>query len=176
MASNGVLTAFVIITALAVVMQACILLVMAIGARKTQTQAMAIVEELRASLTPILATTRQVLEDSAPKIKNITANLEHGSEVLRDQSDNLQAAMNDVVSRSRRHVEHADMIVAEALDTVDQTRASVSHLLAQPLKWATAITNGLRAGLENYMGRKRANGEGYATHAAYEPESEEIFD
>jgi ElaB/YqjD/DUF883 family membrane-anchored ribosome-binding protein len=175
MANNGVLTAFVIVTALAVVIQAGILMAMAVAARKTQTRALAIVEELRGTLGPMLATAKDLLEDTAPKIKNIASNLEHGSDVLKTQSDQLQAALDDLLQRSHKHVQHADMIVEEALDSVDHTRASITHLVAQPIKWASAISNGLRAAVENYMGRRGGNGS-YASHGAYEEESEEIFD
>lgn len=182
MANNTVLTAFVIVTALAVVIQACILAAMAFAARKTQQQALAILQEVRGQLTPVLMSTRLILEDAAPKVKKITSNVEHTSDLLRQQTEHLHVALDDLIERSKRHVEHADIIVGDALNTVDQTRASVSTIIGQPLKWAMAVTNGLRAGLDSFLTRRGGGftagfGAPHGMHVdAYEPEAEEVFD
>jgi len=177
-----VLTAFVVVTALAVVLQAGILMAMAIGARKTQERALAIVEELRTSIGPVLANTRDLLEDVAPRVKRITANLEETSEALRAQSNHLAAVTDDVLRRSQRHIAHADLIAGAALDTVDETRASLSRLVAMPLQWVTAIANGLRVGVETFVQRKAGGNpfaDGFrAAHGVHDEdrEAEEIFD
>jgi hypothetical protein len=124
-----------------------------------------------------------MIEDSAPKVKKITANLEHASEVLREQADHLHVVVDDLLDRSQRHVAHVDAIVGDTLNTVDHTRATVSVLIAQPLKWATAVSNGLRAGIDSFLSRRGGGAFAAGLRAAhgaderaYEPEAEEIFD
>jgi ElaB/YqjD/DUF883 family membrane-anchored ribosome-binding protein len=176
------LTAFVVVTALAVVLQAAVLMAMAIGARKTQEHAMAMVEELRSTVLPILAITKDLLEDSAPRVKQITANLEHTSQRLSQQSDHLSVVVDDALRRTQRHVQHADMIVTETLDSVDDARSAVTQMVAQPLRWATAVANGLRVGVESFFARKTSSSpfaDGFrAAHGADETQNdaEEVFD
>jgi hypothetical protein len=168
---STLLTIFIVVTALAVVIQACILLAMAIAARKTQQRVLVIAEELRGHLGPILKTTREVLEDSAPKIKTITANLEDTSHMVRVQTIHLNHAIDDLVERTQAHVARVDGMVAETLDSVDEARDAVTHMAERPLRWATAVSNGVRAALDRFFQQRRASSVERETFA-----EEEIFD
>jgi hypothetical protein len=168
---NTVLTVFVVVTAVAVVMQACILLAMAVAARKTQTRVLAIAEEMRMHLGPILRTTREVLDDSAPKIKTITANLEETSHMVRVQTIHLNHAMDDLLARSKEHVARVDGMVEDTLNSVDQARQTVTRVTEGPLRWVHAMSNGIQAALARFLQQRRG--------AAVEQEAfeqEEIFD
>jgi hypothetical protein len=168
---NTVITVFVVVTALAVVMQACILLAMAVAARKTQTRVLAIAEEIRGHLGPVLRTTRDLLDDSAPKIKAITANLEETSQMVRVQTIHLNHAMDDLLARSKQHVARVDGIVTDTLDSVEHARQTVTRVTDGPIRWVNAMSNGIQAAVARFVQQRRSS--------AVEQESfeqEEIFD
>lgn len=169
---STLLTIFIVVTAVAVVMQACILLAMAIAARKTQTRVVAILEELRGHVGPILKTTREVLDDSAPKIKTITANLEDTSHLVRVQTIHLNHAMDDLLARSREHVARVDGMVTDTLDSVDQARRTVTRVSEGPMRWVTAMSNGIQAAVARFVQQRR----GPVDVRAESFEEEEIFD
>jgi hypothetical protein len=170
---STLLTIFIVVTALAVVMQACILLAMAVAARKTQQRVLAIAEELRGHLGPILKTTRDVLEDSAPKIKTITANLEDTSHLVRVQTIHLNHAMDDLLARSREHVARVDGMVEDTLDSVDQARRTVTRVTEGPMRWVNAMSNGIQAAVARFVQQRRTAGSDVRAESF---EEEEIFD
>jgi hypothetical protein len=171
--SNTVLTVFIVVTALAVVLQACILLAMAVAARKTQTRVLAIAEELRGHLGPILTTTRQVLEDSAPKIKTITANLEETSHMVRVQTIHINHAIDDILARGREHAQRVDGMVDDTLDKVEHARQTVNRITDGPIRWVNAMSNGVRAAVDRFLQQRRPVTDFSASESF---EEEEIFD
>jgi methyl-accepting chemotaxis protein len=172
---NTLLTIFIVVTALAVVMQACILLSMALAASKTQTRVLEILEEMRGNLNPIMRTTRELLDDSAPKIKSITTNLEETSQLVRVQTIHLNRTMDDLLERTHRHVERVDAMVDDTLDTVDEARTAATRIAERPLRWATAVTNGIWAAIDRYINRGQPPQQGFGVaHGAMD--EEEIFD
>ena len=60
---------FVGMVAVAMVVQAIAVIVMAMGAAKAQKKGLAIAEEVRTKMLPILDTTHGMIRDSAPKVK-----------------------------------------------------------------------------------------------------------
>ena len=165
MGSNPVLTVFVIVAACALVLQSCVLLAFAIGAGAAMKKIFALLNDLKGHLNPVLISSREILQDSAPKVKKITANLEQISDTVTHQTVHLNAVVDDVLRRSQVHISQADAIVGQTLDTVEQTRASVTHIVMQPLKFATALANGLATGVQTLFDRKRGNSANSVTNA-----------
>ena len=177
MGSNPVLTVFVIVAACALVLQSCVLLAFAIGAGAAMKKIFALLNDLKGHLNPVLISSREILQDSAPKVKKITANLEQISDVVTEQTVHLNAVVDDVLRRSHAHIEQADAILGETLDTVEQTRASVTHAVMQPLKFAIALANGLATGVQTLFrrdGRGNSANSVTDTDGEWEPDPEAV--
>jgi hypothetical protein len=169
MGSNPVLTVCVIIAAVALVLQSCVFLAFAIGAGAAMKKIFALLDELKGHVSPVLISSHQILHDAAPKVKKITANLEQISDTVTHQTVHLNAVVDDVLRRSQAHINHADAIVGQTLDTVEQTRASVTHIVMQPVKWATAVANGLATGVQQLFKRDGRGASGRAAIAEDRP-------
>lgn len=177
MGSNPVLTVFVIIAACALVLQSIALLAFALGAGAALKKMVALMDEMKGYAAPVLVSSREILQDSAPRVKRITANLEQISDTVTEQTVHLNAVVDDVLRRSQAHIEQADAILGETLDTVEQTRASVAHAVMQPLKFAIALANGLAAGVQTLFRRDgRGNSANSVTDAdgEWEPDTEAV--
>jgi uncharacterized protein YoxC len=161
METNTVMTVFVAVAALAFLAQALILLMIAIQAKKTQERVLTIVEELQGQVRPVLSSTRELLDDSLPKVKSITANLAETSYVIRSQAIELNEAMDDVVGRARRQAVRVDGLVTQTLDSVESTRNKVEHGVSQmvdrPVRMANGIVNGVKAAIETLLKRRQAS-------------------
>jgi uncharacterized protein YoxC len=160
METNTLLTVFVAVAALAFLAQAVILLMIAITAKKTQERMLTIVEDLQGQVRPVLSSTRELLDDSLPKVKSITANLAETSYVIRSQAIELNEAMDDVVGRARRQAVRVDGLVTQTLDSVENTRnkveRGVSQVVDRPVRMANGIVNGVKAAIETLMKRRAA--------------------
>jgi uncharacterized protein YoxC len=185
MESNTVMTVFVAVAALAFLAQAVILLVIAMQAKKTQERVLTIVEDLQGQVRPVLFSARELLDDSVPKVKAITANLTETSYILRAQAVELNEALDDVVGRARAQVVRVDGMVSETLDSVESAREKVEHgvgqLVDRPVRMATGMINGVKAAIETLLhGRRQAQAArapGRArTDFSADRDTEEVFD
>jgi hypothetical protein len=178
MGNNPVLTVFVIVAACALVLQSIALLAFAIGAGAALKKIVALMDEMKGYAAPVLVSSREILHDAAPKVKKITSNLEQISDVVTDQTVHLNAVVDDVLRRSQAHINHADAIIGETLDTVEQTRASVTHVVEKPLKWAMAMANGVATGVQQFFRRDahREEPENGVSNAdrPWEPDTERL--
>ncbi|MHB1022850.1 MAG: hypothetical protein ACYC46_07515 [Acidobacteriaceae bacterium] len=150
---------FLVFTALlvvAVLLQAVILLAMALGARKTQQRMVAIAEDLQAKITPILDSTRVLVEDTAPKIKVVANNAVETSFLLREQVEQLHDTIEEVSIRTRKQVERVDGMVSGGLDALSRVASSLQEGLMAPIRQVTGILNGFRAGLDVLRSKGRS--------------------
>jgi predicted component of type VI protein secretion system len=149
---------FLVFTALlvvAVVLQTVILLAMALGARKAQQRMVAIAEDLQNKVTPILDTTRIMVEDAAPKIKVVTSNAVAASYLLREQAEHLHDTVEEISVRARHQVARVDGMVSGAFDVLTKAAGSLQEGVMAPVRQVTGILNGIRAGLDVLRNKRR---------------------
>ena len=142
---------FLVFTALivvAVLLQAIVLVVMAVGANKTQKKMLAIAEDLQAKAGPILDSTRRILDDTAPKVKIISTNIVETSHLLRANAENLSRTVEDIATRVRMQTERVDGMVSTSLTGVNEVVAAVQRGVMAPVRQIQGMLNGLRAGLD----------------------------
>ncbi len=180
MESNTVMTVFVAVAALAFLAQAAILLMIAVQAKKTQERVLTILEDLQGHARPVLSSARELLDDSVPKVKAITANLAETSYVLRSQAIELNEALDDVVGRARAQAVRVDGLVTHTLDSVESARDKVERGVGQvvdrPVRMAQGVIKGVKAAIETLLrNRQAAARPDFQSHRA-EREAEEIFD
>lgn len=143
-------TVFIIFTALSaisVLIQACAIIGIFIAARRTQKKLHTVLEEVRVHALPALATSRNLLEDIAPKLKVVSANLLETSAILRNKADEVGTVVSEVVNRTRTEASRIDGMVHGTLNQIAQATHAVQHGVSIPVRQLSGILNGLRAGL-----------------------------
>ena len=152
---DPVLKIFIYATAVAVILQMIILLVLVISMRKTSAKLEALAGEIYGRAVPILTSAESLLNDSRGKVELIMGNLVSTTNTLKTQMDRLDATVNDIVDRTRLQVIRADDIVTRTLDRVEQTTEIVQHTVVSPVRQISGIVQGLSVGVSAFFGHNR---------------------
>ena len=159
------------VTMLAVLLQALVLLGMFLALRKALTKMLAITDELRPHIVPIIATTRNIVEESAPKIKDvihetapkIKAAVNDVAEVthkVRTEVDHVSMTLDELLKKANAQASRVDEMVSAGIDSAAHATHAVQHVISVPVRQASALFAGLRAGFDVLRGRN---------HSAYTP-------
>jgi len=149
---------FIIVTAIAVVIQAGILVALFVAVRQTSGRVEALASEVKAKALPTIETAQAMLVELRPRVTEIVANVEYSSRVARAQMERLDATVSDVLDRTRLQVIRADELINRALDRVEETGDMVHRTVVSPIRQLQGLMQGLSAGLEFFLGRKRRPG------------------
>jgi len=154
------LTVFVALTAVAVALQAGLLLAMFLVLRKTGARLEALANEVKTKVLPTVEQVQATLTEVRPKLEVITENLKESTTTVREQIKRMDAAVNDVVDRTRLQVIRADELLSRTLDRVEHTSEIVHKTVVSPVRQMSGLMQGISAGLEFFFsGRGRQNGD-----------------
>ena len=146
---------FIIATAIAVIIQAGILVALFVVVRKTSGRVEKLASEVNTKALPLIETTQTLLVDVKPRVIDIVANAEESARIARAQMERLDATVNDIVDRTRLQVIRADELVNRTMDRVEETTDMVHRTVVSPIRQLSGLVQGLSAGLEFFLGRKR---------------------
>jgi hypothetical protein len=146
---------FIICTAVAVIIQAGILVALFVVVRKTTSRVEALSGEISTKALPAIDTVQQALVSLRPRIEDIVFNVESSARMARGQVERLDATVNDIVDRTRLQVIRADELVNRTLDRVEETTDIVHRTVVSPVRQLSGLVQGLTAGVEFFLGRKR---------------------
>jgi methyl-accepting chemotaxis protein len=153
-----------VITA-AVILSALCFLVMGIAAIVI----MEVVSKLRAKIeatlgraNPILETVKRLADENSPKIsdiatsaKLIAANAKDVSIVAKDQAHRWGEVGRDLADRTKAQVARVDSAVDETVDNVQHAGERVKGAVMKPVREASGILSGIRAGVSAYVQGRR---------------------
>jgi len=152
---NIVITIFVVVTALAVVIQAGILVGMFFAMRKTSAKMESLAEEFKTKVLPAAEQAQTIMTELRPKITTVVDNVSVSTTVLRNQMERMDATLTDIIDRTRLQVIRADEFVNSTMDKLEETREVVSRTVVSPVRHISGIMHGLTVGLEAFFSRKR---------------------
>lgn len=146
---------FVIVTALAVVAQMVILLVMYAQFRQMNERIGRIATDLHSKVSPILTRVQVLLEDTQPRISGIVADVSEIAYLARGQVQKVDRIMTEAVDRLRAQLIRADRILTGALESVEETGSKVRRTLWGPVQQASAFVKGVKVGLDFFRSQRR---------------------
>jgi hypothetical protein len=152
-------TIFIGVTALAVILQAGLLLGMYLAMRKTSIRLESLAEEVKTKALPTIDSAQSLLADIRPKLTIIADNLAETTSTVRGQVQRVDATVTDVVDRARLQVIRADDLLSRTLDRVEATSEIVHKTVVSPVRHVSGLVRGVTAGIEFLVaGRGRKNG------------------
>ena len=151
---------FLIFTALAVIIQAGILVALFVAVRKTSDRVEALASQVSTKALPAIDNAQQMLVTLRPRVEDIVANVEQSVHIARGQMERLDATVSDIVDRTRLQVIRADELVSRTLDRVEETSDMVHRTVVSPIRQLSGLLQGLTAGVEFFLGRKRNQRDG----------------
>ncbi len=152
--------AFIVVAAVAIVIQACILIAMYLAMRQTSARMEALAVEVKDKVLPTAELAQSLLTELKPKIETAVSNVSEATTTMRGQIERLDATLNDVVDRARLQVIRADELLSRTMDKVEETTDIVHKTVISPVRQINGLMNGVTAGLEFLINgkRKRRNG------------------
>src|SRR5260370_38495489 len=124
---NNLLTAFIALTAFAVVIQAGILVGLYLSVRKSSARMEALATELREKVLPTVITAQSMLAELRPKIEAVATNFQESTAIMRAQLGRMDATFSDVLDRARLQVIRADDLLNRTMARVEEPSEGVHN-------------------------------------------------
>jgi len=154
------LTIFIGVTAVAVVLQAGILVAMYLGMRKTSARVEALASEVSSKILPTAELVHSMLSELRPKIESTITNVSETTALVHAQVERMDATITDVIDRTRLQIIRTDELVSRTLDQVEETAEIVTKTIVSPVRRLSGILQGLSVGFETFFGSKRRHRSG----------------
>lgn len=156
---NNLLTLFVALTALAILLQAGVLVAMYVAMRKSSQKMETLAAEVRNKVLPAIEQAQSLISDVRPRLEIIAENVEQTTTQIRSQLQRIDAAVSDAVDRGRLQIIRADELLSRTFDRVEHTSEMVQKTVVSPVRHISGIMQGLTVGLEFLLNRRpRGNG------------------
>jgi hypothetical protein len=152
---SGWIEAFIIIAAVAIVIQMGILLAMFSQMRKAITDFTRIANDLHSRVDPILGRISRILDDSEDRISSIMGDASEITRLARSQAQKVDRVFTDAVDRLRIQVVRADHILTGTLEVIEEAGSRVRKTVWGPLQQASALLKGLKVGLDFIRGQQQ---------------------
>lgn len=130
------LTLFIALTAVAILLQAGVLLAIYLSVARVERDTRSVRKQLDERMNPILN-----------NIQEITENARDLSLDARRQMDKFDKLSEELSDRLHMQVVRLDYLLGEALDKVEEAGSNVRERVAAPMREATAVMQGVKAAL-----------------------------
>ncbi len=155
----GWVDAFIIVAAIAIVLQTAILAGLFFETRTAVRNLTRIASQLQARIDPILIRTNRILEDSEARIASVMEDASELTRLARGQAQKVDRVVTDIAERLRLQVIRADRILTGTLEVIEETGTAFRSKVWQPVHQASAVLKGVKAGLDFLRQRRRPEGE-----------------
>lgn len=168
---NTVITIFVVVAAVALVVQMAILFALYKALRQSSDRMEGIATRLEQKATPVLVTAAAILDDARPKMAELTTNLAESSAIVRAQVQQVGEATAEIVERARMNAARLDDFILNAASKVEATSDLLQSRVFSPMRRVRAMVSALSAGLAFFKSSRSHRQRG----SAEQMEDEEMF-
>ena len=152
---SGWVQAFIVIAAVAIVIQMAILLGMFFQVKTAIEQFTRIATDLQNRIDPILLRTNRILEDSEDRVASIMGDAAEITRVARGSAQKIDRVFTDAVERLRVQIIRADHILTGTLEVVEESGMKFKRTLWTPVQQASAILKGMKVAIDMLRGQNR---------------------
>jgi hypothetical protein len=139
---------FVVVTAVAVVLQAIVLVALFLQLRRTAARVEETITDINERLTPVLSRIQLLVEDVSPRISGIIADASELTRLARGQAQKVDRVLTETIERLRLQLVHVDQILTGAMEAFEEAGSRLRETVWGPVVKATAIIRGIQTGLE----------------------------
>jgi hypothetical protein len=142
---------FVAFTGVAVALQAAVLFAIFLSLKKTAKSALEATDDFKATVLPLVAETRVLVERITPQIITISADLAELTELLKRESRGVSISASEIMQRVNRQTERLDAMLTVGLNSVERAGAVVETAIAAPVRQANGIVAAIKAMISTYQ-------------------------
>jgi len=150
------LAVFVVVAAVAIVLQMVILAAMYFQFRQMNQRTSRALTDLQTKLDPILTRLDRLLEDSQGRMASIVTDAAEIIHLVRGQAQKVDRVFTEAVDRLRLQIIRADQILTGALESLEETGSELRRTVFGPVHKASAFIKGVKTGLDFFRGRRSA--------------------
>jgi hypothetical protein len=165
---------FSIVSAITLIVQVCILAALFFEAKRTMEKVNRATDDLNTRVGPMLTRVQLLLDDTQPKITSMVNDASHVVYLARGQAQKIDHVVTDAADRLRGQIVHADRILTQALEAVEDAGIQMRRSVLQPVKKASALLTGIKVGLDILRSRRSASGTTPPDEPS-EQQEEELF-
>lgn len=151
---NTIITVFVVVAAVAIVLQTVILFVLYKAMRQSSEKVEGIATRLEQQASPVLTTAAAILDDAKPKLAEITTNLAESSATIRANVAQVGLATSEITERVRMQAARIDDFILNAAHKVEATSDLLQEKVFTPMRRVRAIVSALNTGLSFLKSRR----------------------
>src|SRR5258708_3252322 len=148
---------FVMVTALAVVLQAIMLIVLFVQLKRTAARVEQTVSDLNLRITPVLSRVQVLVEDISPRISGIVSDAAELTRLARGQAQKVDRILSETLERLRLQLIHVDQILTGAMEAVEEAGSKLRSTVWGPVVKASAIIRGIQTGLEFFRATRHGH-------------------
>jgi hypothetical protein len=142
-----VMTAFVIVSAIALCIQAAMLFGIYKATKSLQAQAMSVMPQVKSILTKADAT----VEESRKRLADITEKASQMMDIGKTQLVRLDELMSDASARAKIQIERAELVVDDTMTRVHESVTTLHNGILRPVKEIQGIATGVRTAVEHFL-------------------------
>lgn len=166
---SGWVEAFIVIAAVAIFVQMCILIAMFVQVKVAVTTFTRIGKDLQERANPILQRTNRILENSEDRIASIVGDAAELTRLVRGQAQKADRVVTEATERLRAQIIRTDQILTGTLEVIEEAGTTFRRGLWEPVNQASAVIKGIKAGLDFFRSPRRGRDREAAT------QDEELF-
>jgi hypothetical protein len=151
---SGWVEAFIVIAAVAIVIQMVILLALLLQVQTSLKRFTVIAESLQDKVDPILTRVNRIVDDSEGRIASIMGDAAELTQLARMQAQKVDRVFTDTIERLRIQVVRLDHILTGALEVIEETGSTFRAKVWQPVNQVSAVLKGFKAGLDFFRGQQ----------------------
>ena len=140
-------TAAVVVSAVAIVLQAFLLFAIYRQTRAIGEQ----VSLLAPKLESALESAQRAIEQNRREIAEVTATANDVLDTAKTQLVRVNDVMEDATTRARVQLERVELVLDDTINRVHQTVAALHNGLLRPLKEVAGVAAGVRAGIAHLL-------------------------
>jgi hypothetical protein len=152
------LMVFTGIVAFSTLVQAGVVVAIAVGTAKAYKKLLTIAEELHTKALPVMDNVQGLLRDTTPKVKIITDNVLEVSHLVRNKAQEFDLTLSELNNRTRKQVETVDGMITSTLIATTEIAGMVERGIKVPMREIAGLANGFKAGMDVLIGRGKGFG------------------
>ena len=163
---------FVIVTAVAIVLQAIMLIALFLQLRRTAARVEETISDLNTRLSPIISRLQILVDDVSPRISGLVADASELTRLARSQAQKVDRILTETMERLRLQLIHVDQILTGAMEAVEEAGSRMRDTVWGPVVKASAMIRGIQSGLEFF---RAARGRRQSVEQPSEQQDEGMF-
>jgi hypothetical protein len=163
---------FVIVTAVAIVLQAVILVALFLQLRRTAARVEETIADFNTRVTPIISRVQMMVEDVTPRISGLVADASELTRLARGQAQKVDRILTETMERLRLQLIHVDQILTGAMEAVEETGSRLRETVWGPVVKASALIRGIQTGIEFFRATRQGR---QSVEQPSEPQDEGMF-